>query len=81
LEDIEKVIQDIDKVKKIKFQSLKSDFEVLKIKESELILNYFSRINVVVNQLKEYGDKIKDVYVVEKILRSLTSKFDYVVRS
>jgi len=59
-------------VKKIRLQSLRSDFASLKMKETESILDYFSRIKVVVNEFKKYEDKIEIFCLVEKILCSLT---------
>ena len=49
------------------------------MKESEKIKEYFSRVVEVVNQMRTYGEDISDQKVVEKILISLTDKYDYIV--
>nr|XP_009777909.1 PREDICTED: uncharacterized protein LOC104227368 [Nicotiana sylvestris] len=51
------------------------------MKESECILDYCSKVKAVINQLRRYGEDIENVRVVEKILRTLTPKFDFVVCS
>eukprot|EP00253_Pinus_taeda_P016100 PITA_16100 len=49
------------------------------MKEIEDIDSFMNRVMIVVNQLKIYGEEIKDQTVAEKVLRSLSTKFDVVV--
>jgi predicted GNAT family acetyltransferase len=49
------------------------------MKESETVSDYIMRLQTVVNQLNRNGETVTDARVVEKILRSLTDKFENIV--
>ncbi|XP_076953409.1 uncharacterized protein LOC143627494 [Bidens hawaiensis] len=68
-------------VQSIKLQGLRRDFKNLSMKDDEPIGDYFSRIMCIVSQRRAYGEVIEDQSIVEKVLRSLTPRFDYVVPS
>ncbi|XP_019465377.1 PREDICTED: coiled-coil domain-containing protein 186-like [Lupinus angustifolius] len=68
-----------DKVRTIKLQTLRREFELLKMKESETIKDYYSKIKEIVNQMKAYGENILDKRIVEKILISIPQKYDSIV--
>eukprot|EP00253_Pinus_taeda_P003399 PITA_03399 len=70
-----------DQVKCAKLQSLIIQYETLKMHNDESIANYFLRIDEIVNHMKILGEEIKEVTVVEKVLRSLSSKFESKVSS
>ncbi|KAH9330786.1 hypothetical protein KI387_002894, partial [Taxus chinensis] len=48
----------------------------LKMSDDESIVTYFLRVDKVVNTMKGLGEDVKEEVVVQKILRSLTPKFD-----
>lgn len=68
-------------MKKSLLNSLRRDFEVLEMKDTETITEYFARVMTVANNMRSNGEEMSDSKVVQKILRTLTDVFTYVVVS
>lgn len=69
------------RVKKSLLNSVMRDFEVLEMKETETITEYFARVMMVANNMRSNSEEMSDSKVVQKILRTLTDVFTYVVVS
>ena len=64
------------KVKSAKLQTLRIQYENLKMDNEESIENLFLRLDDIVNRMRNLGETITESTLVEKILRSLTAKFE-----
>lgn len=73
------IFKGVDRVMRIRLQSLRAEFESAHMNEGEKVSDYYSRLVSIVNQMKRNGEKVDDVRVMEKILRSLTHNFEHVV--
>ncbi|KAA8544334.1 hypothetical protein F0562_022346 [Nyssa sinensis] len=71
----------LTRAKRQLLQTLRSEFEMLRMKSGESVADYFSRTMGIVNKMQIHEDKTEDVTIIEKILRSMTPKFNFVVCS
>ena len=69
------------KVKRAQLQALRRNFETLHMKEGETVNSFFGRTLNIANKMKTHGDMMSQTTINEKVLRTITSKFDYVVCS
>jgi hypothetical protein len=68
-----------DRVKIVKLQTLRTQFETLRMIESENVDQFMTRVMGIVNQIRLIGETITNQRIVEKILKSLPQKFEMVV--
>ncbi|KAK2366943.1 hypothetical protein QL285_080272 [Trifolium repens] len=66
-------------VKKVKLQSLRKQYENLNMKNNEKVPEYISRMTLITNEMKACGETLSEQVIIEKVLRSLTPQFDYIV--
>lgn len=77
-DSMKKKYQGSTKVKRAQLQALRREFELLAMKEGEKVDSFLGRTLTVVNKLKTNGEVMQQSTVVSKVLRSLTTKFNYV---
>ncbi|GAA0163300.1 hypothetical protein LIER_19199 [Lithospermum erythrorhizon] len=70
-----------EKVKRALRNSLRREFEVMEQKKGETIDDYFERVTTVSNKLRSNNEDMPENKIVEKILRTLSKKFTYIVVS
>jgi len=69
------LFQGSTKVKRAQLQALCKEFEVLPMREGESTDKYFAITMAISNRVTDHGERIEQIMVVEKILRSLARKF------
>ena len=67
------------KLKKVKLQTLRRQYELLQMSDQDSISEFFSRILAITNQMNAYGDKQSDLGIIDNVLRTLTPRFDHIV--
>jgi hypothetical protein len=78
-ETLQKTFRGAEKVKRIRLQTLRGEFESLRMKSSESISEYYARVMLVTNQIRRNGEALTETRVIEKILRSLDPRFNFIV--
>jgi len=68
-----------EKVKSVKLQTLRRQYELLQMGDSEKIATYVSKIQNLVHLMKNCGETITDKMVIEKVMRTLAPQFDHVI--
>jgi hypothetical protein len=62
-------------VRDAKLQTLRLQFEGLRMKETESVEDFAARLTTVVNKIQAVGESIPEPYVVKKFLRAVPTKY------
>jgi predicted AlkP superfamily phosphohydrolase/phosphomutase len=57
---LEKVFKGADRIKQVRFQTLRGELESMKMEELESVSNYITSVEAVVNQLIRNGEALTD---------------------
>jgi hypothetical protein len=81
-QDAWKILQETyhgsDQVKVVKLQTLKTEFDNLKMQEAENVSDYCVRVNYEVNNMATLGEIVNKEVLIKKVLRSLKPRWNHV---
>ncbi|XP_027932801.1 uncharacterized protein LOC114188412 [Vigna unguiculata] len=80
-ESMKQKFQGSTRVKRAQLQALRKEFETLQMKEGESVNSYFGRTLKIAKSMKVVGECMEESVITAKILRFMTTKFNYVVCS
>ena len=66
-EAIKTMSQGADRVKKARIQTLKAEFEVMGMKDTDQLDDFYMKLNGLVSNIHALGEEVKESYVVKKI--------------
>jgi len=80
-DSMKKKFQGSTRTKRQQLQILRFEFELLRMESGGSVTDYFSRVMTIINKMRIHGDKTEEVTIFEKIMRTMTLKFNFVVCS
>ncbi|CAL8152240.1 unnamed protein product [Prunus armeniaca] len=63
-------------VRSVKLQNLRREFEYTRMRDNESLSDYLTRLNELINQMKTFGEALSNERLVQKVLISLSKKYD-----
>ncbi|XP_076923359.1 uncharacterized protein LOC143585460 [Bidens hawaiensis] len=71
----------VDRVQKARLQTLKSEFDLLQMKEDESIDSFTAKLNAIVSRANGLGSTFDESTLVRKLLNSVPERFIQIVAS
>ncbi|XP_027335113.1 uncharacterized protein LOC113849412 [Abrus precatorius] len=69
------------RVQQAQLQRLRREFELLEMQNGECVNDYISRVMILANDMRGAGKTMDDGHIVEKILCTLSDKYNYIICS
>lgn len=74
-EAIRVMCQGADRVRKARVQTLKAEFESLRMDDSDKLDDFYMKFNGLVSTIRALGEEMNEAYVVKKLLRAVPPRF------